>query len=52
MAINLHILPLIYISMNIAHHLSLKTGPILFTDVHFIDKDISVVNFVRLVTDL
>ena len=52
MAINLHIWPLICILLNIAHHLSLKTGPILFTDVPFIDKDISVVHFVRLVTDL
>ena len=51
MAINLHIWPLICILMNIAYHLSLKTDPILFTDVHFIDKDISVVQFVRLVTD-
>ena len=38
--------------MNIAYHSSLKTDPILFTDVYFIDKDILVVNFVRLVTDL
>ena len=52
MAINLHIWPLICILMNIANHLSLKTDPILFTDVHVIDKDISVVHFVRLVTDL
>ena len=52
MAINLHIWPLICILMNIAYHLSLKTDPILFTDVHFIDKDILVVNFVRLDTDL
>ena len=45
MAINLHIWQLICILMNIAYHLSLKTGPgpILFTDVHFIEKDISVV---------
>ena len=42
MATNLHILPLICILMNIAYHLSLKTDPILFTDIHF----------VRLVTDL
>ena len=47
MAINLHICPLICILMNIAYHLSLKTGPILFTDVHFIEKDISVVLFNR-----
>ena len=38
--------------MNIVYHLSLKTDPILFTDVHFIDKDILVVHYVRLVTDL
>ena len=38
--------------MNIAYQLSLKTDPILFTDVHFIDKNILVVHFVRLVTDL
>ena len=30
--------------MNIAHHLHLKTGPILFFDINFIDKDISVVH--------
>ena len=47
MAINLHIWPLICILMNIAYHLSLKTDPILFTDVHFIDKDILVVNFYK-----
>ena len=45
MAINLHIWQLICMLMNIAYHLSLKTGPILFTDVHFIEKDISVVLF-------
>ena len=52
MAINLHILPLICILMNIAYHLSLKIDQILFIDVHFIDKDISVVHFVCLVADL
>ena len=52
MAINLHIWQLICILMNIAYHLSLRTGPILFTNVHFFDKDISVVYFVRLVTDI
>ena len=52
MATNLHIWQLICILMNIAYHLSLKTGPILYTGVHFIEKDILVVHFVRLVTDL
>ena len=33
--------------MNIAYHLSLKTDPTLFTDVHLIDKGISVVLFNR-----
>ena len=47
MAINLHIWQLICIVMNIAYHSSLKTGPILFTDVHFIDKDNSDVLFNR-----
>ena len=33
--------------MNIAYQIKpLKTDPMLFTDVHFIDKDISVVHFV------
>ena len=45
MAINLHIWQLICISMKITYHLSLKTGQILFTDIHFIEKDISVVLF-------
>ena len=45
MAINLHIWQLICILMDIAYHLSLKTGPILFIDINFIDKDISVVHF-------
>ena len=45
MAISLHIWQLICIVMSIAYHLSLKTGPILFTDVHFIEKDISVIVF-------
>ena len=31
--------------MNTAYHLSLKTGQILFTDIHFIEKDISAVFF-------
>ena len=50
--INLHIWPLFCILMNIAYHLSLETDPIIFADVYFIDKDISVVHFVRLVTGL
>ena len=47
MAINLHIWQLICILMNIAYHLNLKTGPILFTYVHFIEKDIPDVLFNR-----
>ena len=47
MAINLHIWQLICIFMNIAYHLSLKTDPILFTDVHFIDKGILLLNIVH-----
>ena len=47
MNVNLHICPLICILMNIAYHLHLKTGPILFIDINFIEKDISVVHFNR-----
>ena len=49
MAINLHIWAQICILINIAYHLSLKTDPILFTEVHWTDKDISVVHFVRFI---
>ena len=47
MAINLHIWQLICILMNIAYHLSLKTGPILFTDVHFIENTFQLFFFNR-----
>ena len=45
MAINLHICPLIYILMNIAYHLHLKTGPILFTDINLIEKTFQLLLF-------
>ena len=45
MAINLHIWPLICILMNIAYHLSLKTGPILFINVHFIEYTFQLFSF-------
>ena len=45
MALNVHNLPLICILMNTAYQILLQNFLILFFDLTFMDKDISVVHF-------